>query len=36
MTKIDYISLDLIEFDVGCVDYSSEGNKVSIHWQVEM
>jgi hypothetical protein len=24
---MDWISLDLVEFDVGCVDYSTERNK---------
>jgi hypothetical protein len=34
--KIDWISLYLIAFDVGYIDYSSERSKVSIQWQVMM
>jgi hypothetical protein len=34
--KIQWTSLDLIEFDVDYMDYSSEMNKVNIPWQVEM
>jgi hypothetical protein len=34
--QFEWISVDLIEFDVGYVDYASERMEFSVQWQVEM